>query len=516
MGCNYNYDDSEKDLQILVKDNFLQVDNILKNKKKDAFIKSVFKDYQELKKKYQKLKIKYLKSKKSVKNENKVIGQNMKNKPKNLINKIKILHYNSNSKNKLPDKTVKIIANFRNKKSSQKMQYTKNELIKGKIIKVKKRNNSINEINKNNTDSLKLNRIKIKDKNYSLSDNIKLGNELIKNKKKVKYKDKDNPANLQYINDLTNDSYSYFYLDNIFTVFNSIDKILYLIYGTNNRSIISYNLIENIKVIEIKNAHKELITNFRYYPDKINKRDLVISLSYDNNIKLWNANNWECLSNFEEINKKGYLLSACFLIENNNYYIITSNYSDNSELLKVFDLNGNKIKELINSGDDSSFIDTYYDLKLNKNYIITGNIGYVKSYDYNEEKIYHEYSENDLEDHCSIIIYDKEDVVKIIESSGDGNIRIWNFHTGELINKLIIIKKRLFGICLWNDEYLFVGCEDKTIKLIELKTGEVINNLIGYNKVVLSIKKIYHPKYGDCLLSQGNYNNQIKLWAFKN
>ena len=134
--------------------------------------------------------------------------------------------------------------------------------------------------------------------------------------------------------------------------------------------------------------------------------------------------NYICLSDIEEINKNGYLLSACFLHDNNNYYIITSNYSDNSELLKVFDLNGNKVKELKNSGDDASFIDTYYDIKFNKNYIVTGNIGYVKSYDYSEEKLYHEYRENDLDDHCSIIIFDKDEIVKMLESSGDGNIRI--------------------------------------------------------------------------------------------
>ena len=43
-------------------------------------------------------------------------------------------------------------------------------------------------------------------------------------------KDKNVAENLQYICDITKDSYSYFYLDNIFTVFNSIDKIFYLIY----------------------------------------------------------------------------------------------------------------------------------------------------------------------------------------------------------------------------------------------------------------------------------------------
>ena len=341
----------------------------------------------------------------------------------------------------------------------------------------------------------------------------------IKSKKiKIKIKKKKiefNPLNIQYLKDITQDSYSYFYLDNTFTVFNSVNNILYLIYSTRNRAIISYNLIENKKINEIKNAHKELIINFRHYLDKPNKTDLVISLSYDNNIKLWNINLWECISNLNEINKNGYSLTACFLNDNNKYYILTSNYSDNSELIKIYDINGEKVKEISGSGDDASFIDAYYDEKLNKNYIITGNIGYCKSYDYNENNLYHIYGDNDLEDHCCVIINKNKEIIKMIESSGDGSIRIWNFHSADLLDHIIVSKKRLFGMILWNDEYLFVGCEDKSIKLLELESGDIINNLIGKNKAVLTIKKLFHPKYGKCLISQGIKDNQIKLWIYK-
>ena len=93
--------------------------------------------------------------------------------------------------------------------------------------------------------------------------------------------------------------------------------IFYIIYTNENRSIISYDLINNKKINEIKNAHSELITNLRHYSDKINKRDLIISISSkNNNIKLWNINTFECLLNLENINNNGLLFSACFF--NNN------------------------------------------------------------------------------------------------------------------------------------------------------------------------------------------------------
>ena len=112
---------------------------------------------------------------------------------------------------------------------------------------------------------------------------------------------------------------------------------------------------------------------------------------------------------------KGELNSACFLNENNSIYIITSIYCINSGPIKFFDLNGNKIKELEDSEFRTIFIDTYYDKKLNKTYILTGNKGFVKSYNYinNESKIYR--NSGDKIEHCSLIINDKKDIIESME-----------------------------------------------------------------------------------------------------
>ena len=67
-------------------------------------------------------------------------------------------------------------------------------------------------------------------------------------------------------------------------------------------------------------------------------------------------------------------------------------------------------------------------------------------------------------------------------------------------------------MCLWNDNYLFVGCKDETIKLIEIKKGLIIKSLTGHNDYVLTIKKIIHPEYGECLISQNCEESEIKLW----
>ena len=153
---------------------------------------------------------------------------------------------------------------------------------------------------------------------------------------------------------------------------------------------------------------------------------------------------------------------------------------------------------------------------MNKNFILTGNLGYIKSYDYNENRIYHkyhEYSENNL-GHLSIIINKKKEKTELIESSCDGNIRIWNFHIGTFI-RIINISKEVRDICMWDNEYLLAGCDDKTIKIINLNNGKIIKEMVGHNDKVLSLNIINHPIYGKCLISQGADFEPIKLWIIK-
>ena len=325
------------------------------------------------------------------------------------------------------------------------------------------------------------------------------------------------PKDIKFLKNITKDSYSNCLLDNTFILFNSINGILYLIYSSENKSIISYNLNNNKKLTEIKKAHNDYISNFRHYLDIIIKRDLLISIScYENNIKLWDINNWDILLNIKNINKTGYLNSACFLKDNFQNYIITSNINyTTSELIKVYDFNGTKIKEISDSNETTFFIDSFYDNKLSKNYIITGNNGKVKSYDFYKNKVYHIYSdnENNNKGHSSIVICNIEEIIKLIESSYDGSIRIWNFHSGDLLKKIKVSKEWLRGICLWNKDYIFVGCDDKSIKLIDLNKGRIDKNLIGHYNDVLTLKKIVDRKFGECLISQGWKNDQIKLWA---
>jgi len=345
----------------------------------------------------------------------------------------------------------------------------------------------------------------LKERNKILNDEIE---------KLKKYNIKDNPKDLKICLDVVTDSYASTTIDNSFTVFKSINEILYLIYANENKSIISYDLNKQKKIAEIKSIFKTNITNFKHFLDVKKKRDLIMAISLEgNNIKVLNVNNWECICQLNNVNSSGWLESSCFLNNKEENYIVTSNYNilDNPESIKIFNFKGKKIKEIKNSNYSTSNIESYFDKKSSEIYIITGNKGFINSYNYNKNELYHKYYDNSEKIHFNAIIKEDLDKVKLIESSYDGIIRIWNFHTGLLLNKYKL-DEGIRTICLWDDNYLFIGSINKSIKLVNLAEGLIIKSLISHQKEITSIKKIKVSKYGECLISQGWKDDGLKVW----
>ena len=374
----------------------------------------------------------------------------------------------------------------------------------------KKRNKSLHQKYNTEKENIELNiinnDIKIQKDNYY--------------KKQIIKKDKDDLDFIFYKN-ISSDSFTddfFSSLDNTFTFFNSINNINYLIFANKEKSIISYDLNNFQKITEIKNAHNKYITNYRHFYDKKNKRDLLISISaIDNNLKIWNIYNWQILLQIKNVNRSGVLFSACFLQYNNDLYIITtnSNLLKRKEPIKIFDMKANKIFE-IKIEYSILFIDSYQDKISSKIFIIIGTQNNIISYDYTTKKIFNEYGDK-KSSYYSIIVYkDYNNNTNLIASKFNGAIEIYDFYSGKEI-KIIEFNEgqNFFGICLWNFNYILVACYDKTIKLIDIKEGKLKKCLYGHDNYITTVKKIYIPKYGDCLISQGITSDTIKLWILK-
>ena len=307
---------------------------------------------------------------------------------------------------------------------------------------------------------------------------------------------------------------------NLFETFISIDNIPYLIYINKDNKIVFYDLNNNKKKFEIKNAHEEIIAYIRYYLDETNKRDLLLTISYqENNIKIWNINSLECIFDLDSDSDTKYICSANFLYNDKQINIIAL-YEENRPYseLNIYNLNNDEIEEIKYFHGATYFLKTFYNKKNNNNYIITGHYNYIISYDYNKGKQYRQYKDGKSLQHSSAIIYEKNAEVKLIESCWDGYVRIWNFDSGKLLQKINVIinevglKRILNSICLWDNDYVFVGYDGAYIILVDIKNGYVIKKIKDNdNAPVLSIKKIC-TNLGECLITQEFNRNEIKLW----
>jgi len=303
--------------------------------------------------------------------------------------------------------------------------------------------------------------------------------------------------------------------ENSFFIFKSKDNIIYLIYSSLEKSIIAYEINDDKQMIEIKNAHDDDIIGFNHIFDKRNKRDLVMSISSLNFLKVWDIQNWDCLLHLSKINLMGLLASACFLYdyEKDETYIVTSNsnYGVGIENVKIYNLNGKEIKKIKNSNDDTLFVCTYFEEDQSRTYIIVSCKNYIKSYDYNDNKLYHKYYEKNLGFHLNVKIEKSNDLVKLYEvCSSDGYIRIWNFHHGNILFKINTALK-LVSLCLWNENYLFSGVIGGKLLLIDLLNQKVINIMEGHKNWLNCIKKIKNNKKEEYLITQG-YDDQIQIW----
>ena len=144
--------------------------------------------------------------------------------------------------------------------------------------------------------------------------------------------------------------------------------------------------------------------------------------------------------------------------------------------------------------------------------IILGTDNNIKSYDYEGKEIYRTYY-----DICylnNIIINDKGEEVHLIKYCEDSSVKIWDFHSSFLLYNIKIGYRSIDGICLWNKNYLFVG-HDNIIKIIDLNSRKIIGSMIAHDKKVVCLQKIFHPKIGECLISQGFDCDQINIWSNK-
>jgi WD40 repeat protein len=315
---------------------------------------------------------------------------------------------------------------------------------------------------------------------------------------------------------IINDSYCPILIDNSFVVFESIKNMAYLIYSTKNKYIVAYNLTYRDIESKIPSNHSEYISNFKYCFNSFINKELIMSISFkDSQLKIWRFEDWQCIIDIKNVYFSGYLYSACFLNKQNHYYFVTSNWKESKfcELIKVYDYKRNIVKSINNSKYNSFLIKTLYNKE--DTYILVCNEDNIKSYDYNKNDLFKLYK--DSYSFCKLLsfqIYKNNQRFKILGSCQDRIIRVWDFFTGKLMNKIEYELNELRGIITYNESIL-IGIEDNLIQFIDLKNHKKIITLNKHEDKISSIQKKLLKNYGSCIFSQ-SFDNKIIFWNLQN
>ena len=130
-----------------------------------------------------------------------------------------------------------------------------------------------------------------------------------------------------------------------------------------------------------------------------------------------------------------------------------------------------------------------------------------------EDELYSELIQEPETDHFSGFIYNRNNNDYLCSSSKNGYINIWDLYNKKIFKTIDTNNCKLVHIIEWNNNYIIVAEFNKSFKIIDLDENKIISNIEGqYTGEVKCIKKIYHPIYGDSLLSCGQ-DKCIKFWA---
>lgn len=332
------------------------------------------------------------------------------------------------------------------------------------------------------------------------------------------YSFKSNPIKLEFFENLPI-KINQCDCNNALCLFKSLEDILVLSYFQCmfRSCIFSYNIIDKKIIHEIRSFDGE-VNHLSHYLDKKNQRDLLLQIicgreyKIQNNIYIWNFSNLDCILFLKSIYNEGLIYSASLFQENNQLYLLASN-SDGKELslpLKVFDITGNKVKEMKSFNRNIEYIDVYFDRKLKKNFIVLIDKT-LSSFDYITLKLYKKYYDREFPPYGdTIIIKPEKNIVKIMDCDFNGKIKIFNFHTGDL---LFNARAGGYGFCCWNDNYILATETYNRFVLIDVSAPKNKKYFKGHQNPVEKIIKFIHPNYGECLITISKY--ETKLWIFK-
>jgi WD40 repeat protein len=299
----------------------------------------------------------------------------------------------------------------------------------------------------------------------------------------------------------------------VFTVFKSSKNEYLCVWGTQTFQISGYDFVKDKLVFTYQNAHSSTIFTTRHYFDKKEKQDLILTSSHDKSVKTWLLANGNISPILTISNAQNgcYIYSSCILFtENSDSSVIIT--SAPNEFQKVWSFKGQHIKDFGVNTESTYFVDSFYDGKTKKSFILNANSVDVKAYSFPDYQLFKSFKGTPNSWHMSVKMIDRNNVLTLVESDGNGTIRLWDFYEGVEILKVNTTGLNLRGICVWNVNSIFASSSDYHVKLYNIKEMKMSKTFHEHKSTVCALNKICVPKIGECLVSHG-LDGKLKLWV---
>ena len=321
---------------------------------------------------------------------------------------------------------------------------------------------------------------------------------------------------IKYINKIiSNCGCGHSYVNDVICFFISQENEYVLGYidaNSGNKSIIFYDVNNNKEIKKINNAHNNTIYSIKYYDYSL--YDIILSTSYNNDLKIWNYNKCSNILTISNIfNDSNYVYSACIIFDENISHILCVG---DQNYIKIYDATGKFYKNIGKNDECRRYIDM---CELNeKRYIISGGTNGITVFNYPELTEYFCFVENnDSSYHNYAKIIKINEIYNLIDVGYFKMIKIWVFLNKTLIiNISSNISSGLNGFTTINNKYLIIGCRDGTIKEFDLEKKIFIKNLDKQHSssVALGVKPIKDKNEKIFLISYGCDKNMF-LWGLE-
>ena len=349
--------------------------------------------------------------------------------------------------------------------------------------------------------------------------------ELYENRKKKYYTFNNNPnfkCKLSISN--TNDKG----INDTFEVFHSLkdNKEYLVIYNKRIYNLAIYQLFNNKEVISLY-GHSNDITSIRYFCNKKSYDEYLVSADSDKIVILWDiTNNYEMKYKINTYYSKHGLIYSCLLVfqyNQNDDFIITSidsneHYNNEQTATKIYSLkNGEFIRYINNTSDvDIYYLLSWYNKMDTKYYIIQLANCKILINNLLDGELYSELIHEPEHYHNHGYIYSIDNKDYLCSTSANGYINIWDLYKKSLFKFIYIKNSYLMTIIEWNYKYIIVAdYHNNGYKIIDKENSIVISDIKNiHNEGLICIKKIFHPNYGESLLTSAR-EDTIKLWSVR-